>query len=85
MRKSRLIPITLLALLLLFLASGALAASTSQSSVNWQVLSAGGASGCLHFRPRLPEWHPRADAQLDLHPGARPQFGLASGTVSSRQ
>jgi hypothetical protein len=43
MSKTRLIPITLLALLLLLLASGALAASTAQYAVDWQVLSAGGA------------------------------------------
>lgn len=43
MSKIRLISISLLALLLLLLATGALAANTSQYSVNWQVLSAGGA------------------------------------------
>jgi hypothetical protein len=43
MSKSRLIPITFLALLLLLLASGALAASSAHYAVDWQVLSAGGA------------------------------------------
>jgi hypothetical protein len=43
MSKSRLIPFALLALLLLFLASKGLAASSAKYSIDWQVLSAGGA------------------------------------------
>ena len=43
MSKSLLITVTLLVLLLLLLASGALAASSANYSMDWQLLSAGGA------------------------------------------
>ena len=43
MSKTRLLPVTLLALLLLFLSSGALAASSAHYAIDWHVLSAGGA------------------------------------------
>ena len=52
MSRTRLVPITLLVLLLLLLASGALAASSAHYSIDWQVLSAGGApaaSNSGHF------------------------------------
>ena len=52
MRKTRHIPMILLALLILFLVNGVLAASSVQYSIDWQSMNAGGApaeSGSGHI------------------------------------